>query len=88
MSTFINEIARLGVVGAWFHAVGVGIADLIAAGLVVTVTAAGIAAAEWLRRRGSVEAAQAQARRDAASGVTAARLRHPSNRAKEQTWNS
>ena len=32
MSTFINEVARLGVVGAWFHAVGLGLADLIVAG--------------------------------------------------------
>ena len=32
MSTLINEVARLGVVGAWFHAVGVGIADLIVTG--------------------------------------------------------
>ena len=59
------------------------ITDLILAALVAFTAAAGIAAAEWLHRRGSVEAAQAQARRDAASGVTAARLRHPSTRAKE-----
>ena len=59
------------------------IADLIFAALVTLTAAAGIAAAEWLHRRGSVAEAQRQARRDAASGVTAARLRHPSTRAKE-----
>lgn len=67
------------------------IADLIFGLAVVIVTAAGITAAEWLRRdrrRQAIEAAKAQAARDAASGLTAARLRHPSTRAKEQQWNS
>jgi translation elongation factor EF-Ts len=59
------------------------IPDLILALAVLAVTGAGIAAAEWLHRRGSVAEAQAQARRDAANGVTAARLRHPSVIAKE-----
>ena len=59
------------------------IPDLILALAVLVVTGAVIAAAEWLHRRGSVAEAQRQARRDAASGVTAARLRHPSTRAKE-----
>ena len=57
--------------------------DLTLALAVLIASAAVISLIEWLRYRASVQAAQAKARRDAASGLTAARLRHPSTRAKE-----
>ena len=67
------------------------IADLIFALVVIALVAVVITGVEWLRRdrrRNDIEAAKADAIADAASGLTAARLRHPSTRAKEQTGNS